>query len=156
MVTLLLLLVLQDAPVLRMDDPGERELSRKLDGIEAMTVGAWVRPPKRGEQIFFSRGLPEAGPNGERMFRPQERWVNFLLGADPHGFLMGTIHGNGSMPFPFVTLNRLPVDSWSHVVLAKDAKGFQKFYLNGTLVCTDLDSCWAGKVRRFQDVDPGK
>jgi len=151
----LLLLLLQD-PVLRMEEPGEREFSGKLDAIEAMTIGAWVHPKKTGEQLFFSRGVPEPGPNGERMFRPQERWVNFLLGTDQHGFLMGTIHGNGSMPFPFVTLNRLLTDSWSHVVLAKDAKGFQKFYLNGVLICTDLESCHAGKARRFQDVDRGE
>lgn len=152
----LLLLCLQDAAVLRMEEPGEREFSRKLDGLEAMTIGAWVRPQRRGEQVFFGRGVPEPGPNGERMFRPQERWVNFLLGTDPHGFLMGALHGNGSMPFPFVTLNRIPIDSWSHVVLVKDTKGFQKFYLNGALVCTDADSCHAGKVRPFRDTDRGE
>ena len=127
----LLLLVAQGETVFRTEEtrefttPLQRvevEFSGKLDGIEAMTVGVWVFPKRSGEQVFFSRGLPECGPNGERMFRPDERWVNFLLGTDPHGFLMGTIHGNGSMPFPFVTLNRLPIDSWSHVVLAKDAK----------------------------------
>lgn len=139
-----------------MDQPGDVEFSRNLDGIEAMTIGAWVHPKRSGEQLFFCRGVPESGPNGERMFRPSDRWVNFLLGTDQHGFLMGTIHGNGSMPFPFVTLNKVPADSWSHLVLVKDSKGFQKFYLNGTLVCSDIESCHAGKVRRFQDLERGE
>src|SRR5438552_3406306 len=129
----------------------EIEFSKKLDGVEAVTVGAWVFPKQIGEQYFFCRGLPEAGPNGERMFRPNDAWVNFLLGTDSRGFLMGTIHGNGQMPFPYVTLNEVPIDSWSQLVVVKDAKGFQKFYRNGTLVCTDLDSCHAGKVRPFKD-----
>jgi hypothetical protein len=141
--------------VFHAEEPGETEFSRKLDGIDAMTVGAWVRPVKSGEQIFFGRGVPERGPNGERMFRPNEGWVNFIIGTDHRGFLMGTIHGNGSMPFPFVTLNEVPTGSWSQVVLAKDAKGFQKFYVNGALVCTDLESCHGGKIRKFRDVDPG-
>jgi dienelactone hydrolase len=152
----LLILFLQDAPVLRMEQSGEVEFSRKLDGIEAMTIGVWVHPKRSGEQVFFSRGLPECGTNGERMFRPDEKWVNFLLGTDQHGFLMGTIHGNGTMPFPFVTLNEVPIDSWSQLVLVKDAKGYQKFYLNGTQVCDDAESCWAGKVRPFSDRDPGQ
>ena len=127
-----------------------------LDGIRAMTIGVWVFPRRSGEQVFFSRGLPESGPNGERMFKPNDRWVNFLLGTDPHGFLMGTIHGNGKMPFPYVTLNEVPIDSWSELVIVKDSAGFQKFYRNGVLVCSDRDSCWAGSVRPFREVDDGE
>jgi hypothetical protein len=149
---LALLLLVQ---VFHAEQPGETEVSRKLDGIDSMTVGVWVQPRKAGEQIFFGRGAPERGPNGERMFRPNEGWVNFIVGTDHRGFLMGTIHGNGSMPFPFVTLNEVPTGSWSQLVLVKDAKGFQKFYVNGALVCTDLESCHAGRVRKFRDVDPG-
>lgn len=148
-----LLLCLQ---VLQMDEPGEKEFSRKLDGITAMTIGVWVHPRRTGEQVFFVRGAPDCGPNGERMFRPEGRWVNFFLGTDSRGFLMGTIHGNGSMPFPFVTLNEVPVDSWSFLAVSKDAKGFQRFYRNGTLIATDLESCHAGKVRPFVDRDPGQ
>src|SRR5688500_6095974 len=136
MITLLLAILAQGPPVFRTEEPREftrplqyvdLEFSGKLDAIAAMTVGVWVFPKRRGEQLFFSRGQPECGPNGERMFRPNDQWVNFLLGTDPHGFLMGTIHGNGSMPFPFVTLNEVPIDSWSQLVIVKDANGFQKF-----------------------------
>lgn len=130
--------------------------SKKLDGVEAMTVGAWVFPRRSGEQSFLFRGVPEAGPNGERMFRPNDQWVNFLLGTDQHGFLMGTIHGNGSMPFPYVTLDEVPTDSWSQLVIVKDAKGFQRFYRNGTLVASDLDSCHAGRGRPFRDTAEGE
>jgi hypothetical protein len=150
MVALLLLL-----QVFHAEEPGEREFSRKLDGLSAMTIGVWVQPRKTGEQVFFGRGVPESGPNGERMFRPNEGWVNFFVGTDHRGFLMGTIHGNGSMPFPFVTLNDVPAGSWSQLVIVKDAKGFQKFYRNGALVCTDLDSCHAGKIRPFKDAERG-
>lgn len=149
-----LLLLLQE-PLFRSEEAGEAEISRKLDGLSAMTIGVWVHPKRNGEQIFFGRGVPECGPNGERMFRPNEDWVNFILGTDARGFLMGAIHGNGSMPFPFVTLNEVPINSWSQLVVVKDADGFQKFYRNGTLVCTDRDSCHAGKVRPFRDRDPG-
>jgi hypothetical protein len=69
---------------------------------------------------------------------------------------MGTIHGNGSMPFPFVTLNEVPIDSWSQLVIVKDANGFQKFYRNGTLVCSDADAAAAGKVRPFRDRERGE
>lgn len=133
----------------------EVDVARKLDGIDAMTVGLWVRPKRSGEQAFLFRGAPEAGPNGERMFKPREDWVTYLLGTDPHGFLLGTIHGNGAMPFPFVTLNDVPIDSWSQLVVVKDATGFQRFYRNGTLVASDLDSCHAPRVRRFRDTAPG-
>src|SRR3989442_2173088 len=120
MIALLLALLVQDGPALQTEEMREfthalqhvdLEFSGKLDGIEAMTIGAWVFPKRSGEQVFFARGLPECGTNGERMFRPNEKWVNFLLGTDQHGFLMGTIHGNGSMPFPYVTLNEGPTDS---------------------------------------------
>lgn len=134
----------------------EIEFSGKLDGCSAMTVGVWVYPKRRGEQVLFSRGVPECGPNGERIFRPNDKWVNFLLGTDAHGFLMGTIHGNGTMPFPYVTLNEVPIDSWSQLVVVKDEKGFQKFYRNGALVCSDRESCHSGKVRPFRDLERGE
>ncbi|MBI3854504.1 MAG: acetylxylan esterase [Planctomycetes bacterium] len=162
---LLLALVLQEGPVFETSErreftnarqQAELEFSRKLDGLSALTVGAWVRPKRSGEQVFFSRGLPEAGPNGERMFRPKDGWVNFMLGTDGHGFLMGTIHGNGSLPFPFVTLNEVPIGSWSQLVIVKDAAGFQKFYRNGSLVCSDRESCHAGTIRPFRDREPGE
>src|SRR5438067_12642922 len=54
----------------------EIQLRHKLDGIKAMTVGGWFYPLRCGEQCFLFRGEPEAGPQGERMFRRQEKWVN--------------------------------------------------------------------------------
>jgi len=134
----------------------EFEFSRKLDGIEAMTVGGWFFPRGRGEQHFFFRGVPEFTGQGERWFRPNPEWVGFLLGTDPRGFLMAAVHGNGSMPFPYVTLNEVPFGSWSQLVAVKDAKGFQKFYRNGTLVHSDRDSCFAPKVTPFRDKAEGE
>jgi hypothetical protein len=43
MVALLLLV-----QVFHAEQPGEREFSRKLDGLEAMTAGVWVRPRTKG------------------------------------------------------------------------------------------------------------
>jgi len=33
----------------------------------------------------------------------------FVLGTDQHGFFLGTANGNGTMPFPHVTLNEVPI-----------------------------------------------
>src|SRR5688572_30275502 len=94
-----------------------------LDGIDSMSVGGWFFPRRSGEQYFFFRGVPETGPQGERFFRPQEKWVNFVLGTDQHGFLLGTINGNGSMPFAHVTLDEIGINAWHQLVVVKDAKG---------------------------------
>jgi dienelactone hydrolase len=134
----------------------EIDLSRRLDGIGACSVGGWFFPKRSGEQSVLFRGAPEVGPNGERMFRPREDWVNFVLGTDQHGFLLGTVHGNGNMPFPLVTLNDVPINSWSQLVVVKDKGGHQKFYRNGTLVHSDRDSAHAPKVRPFVDKAPGE
>jgi len=83
------------------------DFAHKLDGIQAMSVGGWFFPRRSGEQSFFSRGVIEAGPQGERFFRANPEWVNFVLGTDQHGFFLGTINGNGWMPFPHVTLNEV-------------------------------------------------
>lgn len=133
----------------------EVEFSRQLDGIEAITVGGWFFPRRSGEQYFLSRGVPETGPQGERFFRPADDWVNFVLGTDQHGFLLGTIHGNGAMPFAHVTVNEVAFDAWNQLVVVKDRRGFQKFYLNGTLVHTDEQAEAAGKIRPFRDTAPG-
>src|SRR5207248_3364800 len=130
--------------------------SRRLDGIRAMTVGGWFFPRRSGEQYFFFRGLPEVPPRGERMFRPADTWVNFVLGTDQHGFLSGTINGNGTMPFVHVTLNEVPFDAWNQLVVVKDGKGYHLFYLNGTLVHTDRDASAAGKVWPFRDQEAGE
>jgi dienelactone hydrolase len=114
---------------------------------KAMTVTAWVLPRRTGEQYFVSRGDVTVGPQGERLFPPAKGYVSFLLGTDQHGFFMGTINGNGSMPFPFVTLNEVPIDSWSYLAVTKDAAGHHRFYVNGVLVWTDEASAHAPVAR---------
>lgn len=134
----------------------EVNFSRRLDGIDALTVGGWFMPRRAGEQSFFFRGVPETAERGERMFPPRQDWVSFLIGTDQHGFFLGAVHGNGRMPFPLVTLNEVPIDSWSQLVVAKDRSGFQKFYRNGRLVHTDEHSAHAPVVRPFRDAAEGE
>lgn len=134
----------------------EIDAARKFDGIEAMTAGGWFFPRGRGEQYFFFRGLPEYTGQGERWYRPNPDWVSFMLGTSHHGFLMAAVQGSGSIPFPRVTLNEVPFGSWSQLVAVKDAQGFQKFYLNGTRVDSDRESCYAPKVTPFRDKAEGE
>ena len=105
-----------------------------LDGIESMTIGGWFFPRRSGEQYFLFRGLPETAPQGERMFRPREDWINFVLGTDQRGFMLGTIHGNGTMPFPYVTIDEFPTNAWSQMVVVRAKSGQQNMYRNGVLV----------------------
>ena len=123
----------------------------KLDGIDAMSAGGWFYCRRTGEQVFFCRGLPEVAPQGERMFRPSADYVNFCLGTDPHGFVLGTVNGNGRMPFVHVTLNEVRINTWNQLVVVKGADGYQKFYQNGALVHTDRDAEAAGKVWPFRE-----
>jgi dienelactone hydrolase len=134
----------------------ELSFSNKLNGISAMTVGGWFFPRRSGEQWFFSRGIPEIAPLGERMFRPKDKWVNFLLGTDQHGFFLGTINGNGWMPFPLVTIDEVPFDAWNQLVVVKDATGHHKFYHNGTLVHADANAGTAEKNGPFRDIETGE
>ena len=134
----------------------EMEFSGQLNGAKAASVGGWFFPRRVGEQHFIFRGLPEIGPLGDRFFRPTNTWVNFVLGTDQRGFLMGTINGNGVMPFVHVTVNEVPVDEWTQLVMTKDSHGFQKFYMNGTLVHADTNAVTAGKVWPFKDTAPGE
>jgi hypothetical protein len=134
----------------------EVDFSRKLDGLRAATIGGWFNLRRAGEGAFFFRGVPEIAPLGERRFAPQKGWVNFFLGTDQHGFLMGCLNGNGEMPFPLVTLDELRINAWHQLVLVKDGDGGQKFYDNGVLAHTDADSCWAGKVWPFQETEEGE
>lgn len=127
----------------------------KLDGVTSASVGGWFFLRRSGEQCFFFRGLPETGSQGERLFRPATNWVNFLLGTDQHGFFMGTINGNGSMPFPHVALIEPVINAWHQLVVTKTADGFQKFHHNGVLVHSDHASAWAPKVWPFRDTEPG-
>ena len=120
-----------------------------MDQADGLTVSMWVFPRRWGEQDLLSRGRVTIGKNGERLFRPEKDHVTLLVGTDQNGFLMGAIHGNGSMPFPFVTLNELPINSWSQVVVSKDARGHHRFYVNGVLICSDEDSAHAPVARAF-------
>jgi dienelactone hydrolase len=134
----------------------EIPFSGKLDGIHSITVGGWFYPRRSGEQYFFFRGVPEVAPQGERMFQPNDKWVNFVLGTDQHGFFLATANGNGSMPFPHVTLNEVPMNAWSQLVYVKDDQGFQTFYMNGTAIHSDRDASAAGKRWPFHDTAPGE
>lgn len=129
----------------------EAEFSGRLDGIQAMSVGGWFFPRRNGEQSFFFRGLPEVGPLGERFFPAAKNWVNFVLGTDDRGFFLGTINGNGGMPFPHVTVNEVAFDAWNQLVVVKTTNGFHRFFLNGTLVRTDQQASAAGKIGVFRD-----
>lgn len=128
----------------------------KLDGTQAVSVGGWFFPRRRGEQTFLGRGVIETAPGGERMFRPAGGWVNFTLGTDARGFLTGTINGNGEMPFPYVTLDEVPEQAWSQLVVVKEPTGVHRFYRNGAKVHENRDSAGAGKVWPFDDKAVGE
>lgn len=134
----------------------EAPFTGKLADAEALTLGGWFLPKRRGEQSFVFRGLPHAGPLGERLFPPADGWVNFVLGIDDRGFLLGTANGNGSMPFAHVTVGEVPTGVWSQLVYVKDENGIQKFYLNGALVHTDRHASAAGKAPPLRDVEEGE
>ena len=127
----------------------ELDWTPDLSGVDALSIGGWFKPSRVGEQYFFTRGLPHVGTQGERMFPPQADWTNFCLGTDERGFFLGTIHGNGIMPFPHVTLQELGINFWHQLVVVKDARGFQKFYVDGQLVRTDEQASGAGTTARF-------
>lgn len=134
----------------------EIDVPHVLNGAAAASIGGWFFPRRTGEQYFMFRGVPEIGPLGERFFRPTNTWVNFVLGTDQRGFFMGAINGNGSMPFVHVTVNEVTFDAWNQLVITKDTNGFQKFYVNGTLVHTDRQSIAAGKIWPFNDMVAGE
>lgn len=134
----------------------EMSLDESLDRVDALTVGGWFFPRRSGEQYFIFRGTPETGSLGERFFRRSGRFVDFVLGTDQHGFLLGTINGNGIMPFPQVTVNDVAFDSWSQLVVTKDATAHHRFYINGALVHTDEHATAAGKLWPFEDHPEGR
>jgi hypothetical protein len=134
----------------------EFPISNKFDKLTEMTMGGWFFLRRSGEQYFFSRGLPADGPNGERMFRPEKDWVNFVLGTDQRGFLLGTINGNGTMPFPYVTLEELSIDEWHQLVVSKDARGHHHFYHNGKPIHSSTSRMTSGIVHPFNDGGAGE
>jgi hypothetical protein len=111
---------------LRADDVIVLDASRKLHGAEGATVESWVLVRRIGEQVFVARGLPEIGPGGDRFHRPAPGWVNFFIGTDQRGFLMGCINGNSRMPFPLVTIEQLAPGEWHQIVVVKQPDGFQR------------------------------
>ncbi|MBM3234704.1 hypothetical protein FJZ31_00215 [Candidatus Poribacteria bacterium] len=130
-------------------------IAKMLDDIQEMTVGGWFYCRRSGEQTLFCRGVPEVAQLGERMFPPNDKYINFCLGTDQHGFFFGAIHGNGRMPFPHVTLNEVFINTWNQLVVVKDAQGYQKFYQNGTLIHTDRNAASAGYMRPFCEAGEG-
>lgn len=134
----------------------EVAFSNKLDGVEAVSVGGWFMPWRTGEQTFVFRGIPEIEEGGNRMFPRANDWVNFILGTDQRGFLMGTINGNGTMPFPHVTVNQVAFDAWNQLIVVKDQRGVQKFYQNGRLVHTDENATTGAKAWPFRDAAQGE
>jgi hypothetical protein len=60
---------------------------------------------------------------------PSEDYVSFCLGNDPRGFLFGTIHANGSMPFPYVTMSEVSINAWDQLVVVKNARGASQVLL---------------------------
>src|SRR5688500_17346635 len=130
--------------------------SVSLDGLKSISIGGWFYPHRWGEQYFFFRGLPEIDDWGRRFFRPQNDWVNFVLGTDHRGFFLATANGNSFMPFPHVTVNELTINTWHQLVYTKDERGFQSFYVDGALIHTDTNSVSGGKFIPFHDTKPGE
>jgi hypothetical protein len=125
--------------------------SISLDGLTSISIGGWFYPNRWGEQYFLFRGLPEIDEWGRRFFRPQNDWVNFVLGADQRGFFLATVNGNSSMPFAHVTVSDLTINTWHQLVYTKDERGFQRFYVDGALVHADTNRVAAGKFNAFRD-----
>jgi hypothetical protein len=69
---------------------------------------------------------------------------------------MGTLNGNGRMPFPHVTLDAVPINTWNQLVIVKDAEGYQQFYQNGALIHTDRDAAAAPQVLPFRETPEGE
>jgi hypothetical protein len=134
----------------------EVRFTNGLNGTSNVSVGGWFFPRRSGEQYFLTRGVPDVGANGERFFRRQSDWVNFVLGTDPRGFLLGTINGNSIMPFPLVTVEELTINRWHQLVVTKTADGVHHFYHNGAFIWTDRNANAAGKAWPFVDTAPGE
>jgi dienelactone hydrolase len=130
-------------------------LSPSLHAAEAVSAGGWFFPRRSGEQYFLFRGVPETAPGGERMFRRNERWVNFVIGTDHRGFFLGTINGNGVMPFAHVTLSEVGINAWHQLIVVKDSRGRHKFYHNGVLVHTDEGASSTGQAWPFNEAEEG-
>lgn len=138
-----------------LDEHGTAGLSRLLSKARSLSVGGWFECRRVGEQVLLGRGDVVIGSLGERFFRPSDRFVNFCLGTDDRGFLMGTINGNGTMPFVHVTINDVPILTWQQLIVVKTSEGYHHFYQNGTLIHTDRESCWAPSRQPWLETDEG-
>ncbi|HEY6226161.1 MAG TPA: LamG-like jellyroll fold domain-containing protein, partial [Verrucomicrobiae bacterium] len=58
--------------------------------------------------------------------------------------------------FPHVTVNELTINTWHQLVYVKDERGFQNFYVDGSLIHTDTNSVSAGKFNAFHDTSAGE
>lgn len=134
----------------------ELPLEGRFHHAREMTVGGWFWLQRSGEQALFSRGLPKTAPGGERTFPRERTWVNFVIGTDQRGFLLGAINGNGSMPFPRVTVQELEIGHWHQIALSKDARGVQRFFHNGRLVHSNERSVNGPQPDPFVDQSPGE
>jgi dienelactone hydrolase len=138
-----------------LDGGGLATASRALREAGALSIGGWFFCRRAGEQVLFGRGEAEIAPLGERILRPSDRFINFCLGTDHHGFFMGAINGNGTMPFVHVTVNQVPIQSWQQLVVVKDAEGFHHFYQNGQRVHDDRRSMHAPSSQPWRETDAG-
>jgi len=68
---------------------------------------------------------------------------------------MGTINGNGSMPFVHVTVNDIPILTWQQLAVVKTGEGYHHFYQNGAPVHTDREACRAPSRQPWQETDEG-
>lgn len=139
----------------RLSREGMQGLSEALRRVDSLSVGGWFLCRRGGEQVLLQRGDVEIAPLGERMFRPSDRLVNFCLGTDQHGFFMGTINGNGTMPFVHVSVNDVPIQTWQQLAVVKDAAGFHYFSQNGMLVHDDRHSMHAPSTQPWRESDVG-
>jgi len=138
-----------------LDDRGMAAVSERLREVNSLSVGGWFQCRRVGEQVLLGRGDVAIGPLGERLFRPSERFVNFCLGTDDRGFFMGTINGNGLMPFVHVTVNDLPILTWQQLAVVKTNDGYHEFYQNGALVHTDRRARAAPSRQPWQETAEG-
>ena len=143
----------QHAAVL--DRSGMVQVSKLLREADALSLGGWFLCRRSGEQVLIGRDAIVIGPLGERFLRASDRFINFCLGTDQRGYLMGTINGNGNMPFVHVTINDVPIQTWQQLVVVKDREGHHSFYQNGSLIHSDEQAMAAPSKQPWLETDEG-
>lgn len=142
--------------IAELDEEGTASVSQGLQDIDSLTVGGWFLLRRTGEQVLIGRDEVVIGALGERFFRPNDRFINFALGTDERGFLMGTINGNGRMPFLHVTVNSVPILQWQQLAVTKDSEGHHRFYQNGVLVHSDHRALSAPSRQPWRETEQGR